>query len=190
MASTQRSFWPNHQVVILDCDSTQVTVEGIDELARIIEAETTGQRADEQTGMAIKIAALAKRAMEGELPLEEDYPNLIACRINWEGGHRTVAGVLFGNGVARLVQYDRFQVDAYPDGCVLILENEDVPGVIGQVGTRLGKAGINIAQWRYGRDHPGGKAVSFINLDQQPRSSILRDLEQETEIYRARLVRL
>jgi D-3-phosphoglycerate dehydrogenase len=98
--------------------------------------------------------------------------------------------VLFGNGEARLVQYDRFQVDAYPDGYVLILENEDVPGVIGKVGTRLGKAGINIAQWRYGREHPGGKAVSFINLDSRPEQSILNELELEPEIYRARLVRL
>lgn len=120
----------------------------------------------------------------------EDYPNLITCRIYWEVGHRTVAGVLFGNGEARLVQYDRFHVDAYPDGYVLILENEDIPGVIGKVGTRLGQAGINIAQWRYGRDRPGGRAVSFINLDQQPPASILRELEQEPEIYRARLTHL
>jgi D-3-phosphoglycerate dehydrogenase len=81
-------------------------------------------------------------------------------------------------------------VDAYPDGYVLILENEDIPGVIGKVGTRLGQAGINIAQWRYGRDRPGGRAVSFINLDQQPPAPILRELEQEPEIYRARLTHL
>ena len=101
----------------------------------------------------------------------EDFPNLIACRVYWEGdlrpstpfrqspeersGHRTVAGVLFANGEARLVQYDHFHVDAYPEGYVLILENDDVPGVIGKVGTRMGQAGINIGQWRYGREAPG-----------------------------------
>ena len=118
------------------------------------------------------------------------YPTLIACRIYWEGGQRTVAGALFGNGEARLVEYEDFEVDAYPDGYVLILENADVPGVIGKVGTRLGREGINIAQWRYGREAPGGRAVSFINLDHRVPQKILTDLEQEPEIQQARLVRL
>lgn len=132
-----------------------------------------------------------------------DYPNLIACRIFWgvEGsvnGHRTIAGALFGNGGPRLVQYDQFQVDALPEGYVLVLENLDVPGVIGKVGTRLGQAGINIAQWRYGRESLGlngqnfafARAVSFINLDSRPSNSLLADLEREPEITRARLVNL
>ncbi len=127
-----------------------------------------------------------------------DYPNLIACRVYWQAGdgspdgsgQRTVAGVLFGNGEARLVQYDQFQVDAYPEGYVLILENDDIPGVIGKVGTRLGSAGINIAQWRYGRERRGGKAVSFINLDDRVPKPLLEQLENEPEIQRARLVKL
>jgi hypothetical protein len=117
-----------------------------------------------------------------------DYPNLIACRIYWKGGHRTVAGVLFGNGEARLVQYDRYRVDAIPEGYVLILENEDVPGVIGKVGNRLGQAGVNIAQWRYGREVRGGRAVSFINLDGQVPKGLLAEIEREPEIHRAKVV--
>jgi len=129
-------------------------------------------------------------AQTKELILRGDHPALIACRVTWEGGSRTVAGALFGNGEARLVQYNDFEVDAYPDGYVLILENDDVPGVIGKVGTRLGRNDINIAQWRYGRDAPGGRAVSFINLDQRVPPPLLTGLEQETEIQRARLVKL
>lgn len=121
---------------------------------------------------------------------QADYPNLIACKIYWPGGERTVAGVLFGNGEARLVQYDDFQVDAFPEGYVLILENDDVPGIIGKVGTRLGRAGINIAQWRYGRDAEGGRAVSFINLDHRVPSETCREIESEPEVRRSRLVRL
>ncbi len=119
-----------------------------------------------------------------------DYPNLIACRIFWEGGHRTIAGALFANGSARLVQYEQFHVDAIPEGYVLILENDDAPGVIGKVGTRLGQARININQWRYGRESSGGRAVSFINLDARPSKSLLAELELEPQIHRARLVYL
>jgi D-3-phosphoglycerate dehydrogenase len=102
-------------------------------------------------------------AQAKELVQRTDHPALIACRVSWEGGSRTVAGALFGNGEARL---------------------------IGKVGTRLGQEGINIAQWRYGRDAPGGRAVSFINLDRRVPPALLTGLEQETVIRRARLVRL
>jgi len=119
-----------------------------------------------------------------------DYPALIACRIFWDGGDRTVAGALFGNGEVRLVAYDGFEVDAYPDGYVLILENDDVPGVIGKVGTRLSREKINIAQWRYGRDFIYGRGISFINVDQCVPDSILHEIKLEPEIRQARLVRL
>ncbi len=118
------------------------------------------------------------------------YPALIGCRVHWDGGQRTVSGALFGNGEARLVSYDEFEIDAYPDGYVLILENDDVPGVIGKVGTRLSQEKINIAQWRYGRDFIGGRGVSFINLDNHVPTPILKELEREPEIHQARLVRL
>ncbi len=119
-----------------------------------------------------------------------EYPRLIAARIRWQGGDLLVAGALFGNGEARLVQYNQFAVDAYPEGYVLVLENHDVPGVIGRVGTLLGKANINIGRWHYGRRGAGGKAVSFINVDAWVPSEILSTLTEVPEIYSARLVRL
>ncbi|MFN2236047.1 MAG: NAD(P)-dependent oxidoreductase [Anaerolineales bacterium] len=125
-----------------------------------------------------------------ELVARSDHPAMIACRIYWQDGFRTVAGALYGNGEVRLVQYNDYEIDAYPDGWVLILENTDLPGVIGKVGTLLGRAGINIAQWRYGRDYSNGRGVSFINLDGDVPLSILSELENEAEIERARLVRL
>jgi D-3-phosphoglycerate dehydrogenase len=125
-----------------------------------------------------------------DLVSTRDYPTLIACRIFWQGGQRTVAGALFGNGEVRLVAYDEFEVDAYPDGYVLVLENDDVPGVIGKVGTRLSQSEINIAQWRYGRDFIYGRGISFINVDQRVPAHVLTEIEAEPEIHQARLVRL
>ena len=119
-----------------------------------------------------------------------DYQTLIGCRIFWDGGDRTVAGALFGNGEVRLVAYDHFEVDAYPEGYVLILENDDVPGVIGKVGTLLSGKEINIAQWRYGRESQYGRGVSFINVDQNIPAGVLEEIKREPEIKQVRLVRL
>ena len=119
-----------------------------------------------------------------------DYPNLLACRLSWEGGSRTVAGALFANGEARLVQYEGFRIDAHPEGPVLIIENDDRAGVIGRVGMLLGEAGVNIASWRYGRQRIGGRALSFINLDQALPEALLDRLRASPEIHRARQLRL
>lgn len=114
-----------------------------------------------------------------------DYPNLISCRVYWDGGQRTLSGVLFGGTEPRIVQVDKFQLDANPTGFVLILQNHDVPGVIGQVGTILGAYGVNIGEWRMGRVAPGGEAMSFINLDgelPQPVLDALRSIKAVTNL--------
>ncbi|HJO34246.1 MAG TPA: phosphoglycerate dehydrogenase [Anaerolineales bacterium] len=120
-----------------------------------------------------------------------DYPNLLSCRVHWEdGGSQTVAGVLFAGAEARLVQYRDIQVDARPEGTLLFLENHDVPGVIGKVGTYLGAQGINIGEWRYGRDRRGGRAISFINLDSECPADVVHALHALPEVFSARAINL
>lgn len=99
-----------------------------------------------------------------------DYANLLSCRVKWETpngepGQRLLAGTLFGGVESRVVQLDAFRMDARPQGLVLVMFSRDVPGVIGIVGTLLYQYGVNIGEWRLGRDLPGGTALSFINLD-------------------------
>lgn len=119
-----------------------------------------------------------------------DYPNLISCRVHWEGGSRTLSGVLFGGSEPRIVQVDNYQLDANPKGYVLILQNRDVPGVIGQVGTILAAYDVNIGEWRMGRAQPGGQALSFINLDNEPPAPVLEALEKVPAITHVKLVLL
>lgn len=103
-----------------------------------------------------------------------DYPNLISCLVHWDNGQRLLAGVLFGGSEPRLVQVDDYHLDVSPKGTILILQNQDVPGVIGQVGTILAAAKVNIGEWRMGRHQPGGLALSFISLDSEPDQETLQ----------------
>lgn len=119
-----------------------------------------------------------------------NYPNLISCRVHWEGGSTTLAGVLFGGSEPRIVQVDTYQLDANPKGHVLILQNRDVPGVIGQVGTILAAYDVNIGEWRMGRAAPGGEALSFINLDSAPPTPVLQALEKIPAITKVKVVGL
>jgi D-3-phosphoglycerate dehydrogenase len=119
-----------------------------------------------------------------------DYPNLISCKVYWEGGERLLAGVLFGGSEPRLVQVDEYTLEAKPEGEVLVLRNKDVPGVIGQVGTILAAYEVNIGEWRMGRIRPGGEALSFINLDSKPETAVLDALSKIPAITNVKLVSL
>lgn len=69
MPSTQPPIWALSRLVIFDCDSTLTSIEGIDELARL--SDSADRAEGEQ--LALNIAALTKRAMEGDIPLEAVY---------------------------------------------------------------------------------------------------------------------
>ncbi|MCB8986564.1 MAG: phosphoglycerate dehydrogenase [Ardenticatenaceae bacterium] len=117
-----------------------------------------------------------------------DYPNLVSCRVKWDGGERMLAGVLFGGTEPRIVQLDQYKVEARPEGVLLIMQNEDVPGVIGQIGTILAAYKVNIGEWRMGRNEPGGQALSFINLDSVPSAAALHALGEITAVTKLKLV--
>jgi D-3-phosphoglycerate dehydrogenase len=119
-----------------------------------------------------------------------DYVNLISCRALTDQGERLIAGTLFSREQPRIVQMDGFRLDASPTGIVLVMLSRDVPGVIGRVGTLLGEHGINIAEWRLGRDRPGGTALSFINLDNPIPPEVMARLVELKDIISARVVRL
>jgi D-3-phosphoglycerate dehydrogenase len=119
-----------------------------------------------------------------------DYTNLVSCRVHWEDGSRIMAGVIFGGSEPRLVQVSRYHLDVNPSGLLLIMLNKDVPGVIGMVGTTLGRFGVNIGEWRLGRNEPGTEALSFINLDSQPPPEAIEALQSEAAIVKLLLLEL
>jgi len=81
--------------------------------------------------------------------------------------HRA-AGTLFGHSMPRIVQLEGYRLEAYLDGVLLVFTHQDVPGIIGRVGTAFGQLGVNIAQMTVGRSTPGGDAIGVLNLDQEP----------------------
>ena len=119
-----------------------------------------------------------------------DYPNLISVRAHWGSANRLLAGTLFGGSDIRLVQIDHIRMDARPFGPALIMESRDVPGLMGGVGSLLARHQINIAEWRLGRDVPGGMALSLLNLDSIPADEVLEQLRALPQVVHVRLVTL
>jgi D-3-phosphoglycerate dehydrogenase len=99
-------------------------------------------------------------------------------------------GTVFGQDMPRLVSLDDYRLEAYLDGCLLVFRHQDVPGIIGSVGTVFGQHGVNIAQMAVGRASPGGHAVGVLNLDGQPPAAALDAVRNLPAITSAIVVEL
>jgi D-3-phosphoglycerate dehydrogenase / 2-oxoglutarate reductase len=101
-------------------------------------------------------------------------------------------GTVLHDGSPRVVSIDGIALETQLDGTVLYLRNNDQPGVIGHVGTTLGKHGVNIATFALGRREAksGAEAVSLIRLDGEVPESILEPVRQHAAITQAKLIHL
>jgi len=118
------------------------------------------------------------------------YPHLIGVRMAGEHGDLEISGVVFGDRDPRVVHFGGFQLEFRPEGRLLVLHNEDVPGVVGRIGTLLGDVGINIAEIHLARTDSKDEAMAVLRLDQSPASDIIQTIADLPEMMRVDLVEL
>ena len=107
---------------------------------------------------------------------ESDYHTLVRVTATTAAGPRSVAGTLFGNSAPRLVEIFGIKVEAELAGEMIYIVNEDQPGFIGRVGTRLGEAGVNIGTFQLGRRKAGGEAVLLLSVDSHVGPALLKEI--------------
>jgi len=141
----------------------------------------------------VNALALAKgrsiRVIESKVLEEADYTSLITVAVRSDRGTSEVAGTLFSRREPRVVRIDEFRLEAIPEGYLLIFSNLDVPGVIGTIGTLLGKHQVNIAGMSLGRERPGGRAVSVVNVDTPIPAHVLEEIRRLPNIVFVKLVK-
>ena len=101
-----------------------------------------------------------------------------------------VQGSLLAGDHARLTRIGDFRVDVAVQGSLIMLRNRDVPGVIGQVGTILGDAGANIAEYHQSRQGGGGEALAVISLDGPVNKATMDALRALPDVLDARQAQL
>jgi D-3-phosphoglycerate dehydrogenase len=128
--------------------------------------------------------------VESHTARPRNYPSLISLKLRGSQGERWVEGALFEQATPRLVRLDGVTVEAHLEGTMIVTCNNDQPGVIGAVGTILGKHGINIAQFALGRD--GDRAMGIVTVDETSPipEVVLEELRQVRAIREVRLVRI
>jgi D-3-phosphoglycerate dehydrogenase len=121
------------------------------------------------SGVSIVNARAAARArgidiVETRSSRPRDYTTLVSIKLNTDNGERWVEGTVFEPHGLRLVGVRGVKVEAPLGGTMLIISNDDQPGVIGEVGTILGRHKVNIANFALGRGGDG--AIGVVNVDE------------------------
>lgn len=124
--------------------------------------------------------------------LDAAHPSGETIEIRIGSGAETVrvAGAMLAEGHPRIVRINDFRIDVAPRGILLILQNRDVPGVIGRVGTLLGDAGINIAEYHQARLGAGGEALAAVSVDAALPGWQLAALQSMPDIRRVALAEM
>jgi D-3-phosphoglycerate dehydrogenase len=120
---------------------------------------------------------------------EGDYQTLVRVTVKTEAGDKSVAGTLFGNAQARLVELFGIKVEADLEGHMLYIVNQDAPGFIGRLGSTLGEAGVNIGTFHLGRRNQGGEAVLLLSVDGAVTEAVLKDICNLTGVKTVKLLR-
>jgi D-3-phosphoglycerate dehydrogenase len=114
---------------------------------------------------------------EKKLNREADYHTLVRLSVNTQDNKTyTIAGTLFADRAPRIVDILGIDIDAQLGKHLLFVRNDDKPGFIGALGTILGNAGINIANFTLGRVGPGQGAIALVDVDQPIGDDLLKQI--------------
>lgn len=120
----------------------------------------------------------------------QNYASLVTLELATTNERHTLSGTLDVKSHPRVVMIDGMQLECVAEGRLLVIENKDVPGMVGLVGTVLGQNKVNIADMSVGRDPVKKKARIFINIDADVPDAALKTLRSEANILSARFIRL
>jgi D-3-phosphoglycerate dehydrogenase len=119
-----------------------------------------------------------------------NYTSLLSLKLHTSERELWVEGAVFEKTTPRLVMLDGIGVEAPLEGTMIVMRNRDTPGVIGSVGTILGRHGVNIANFALGRR--GDRAIGVVIVDEHEPipDVVLEELRRVEAVAEARLVRV
>jgi len=112
---------------------------------------------------------------------DSNYSNLISAKVKTDK-EVLIEGSIFDDNLPRLVNIFGYKMEVNPNGTLLFVQNDDVPGVIGKVGTLLGDNKINIAAYLLSKEKNKNLAFAVIRLDEPIDSKIIKLLNEIKEL--------
>ena len=117
------------------------------------------------------------------------YETYVRLTVFTEKQERSVAGTVFSDGKPRIIQIKGINMEAELAERMLYVTNRDRPGFIGNLGTTLSNAGINIARMQLGRDFEGGNAIALVSIDEALPDAVLRGVQALPNVIQAKTLK-
>ena len=144
----------------------------------------------------VNIVSAPARAKERGIAIAEtkrekskDFLTLIRVTVTGKSGTHSVAGSIFSGEQPRLVAVDNVPVEAELNGEMLFIKNLDKPGLVGAVGTLLGNANVNIADFNLGRIPGKSKAIALISVDTPVDGKIVEAIDALEQVETVKILR-
>jgi D-3-phosphoglycerate dehydrogenase len=116
------------------------------------------------------------------------FSNSLGIGIYTEGEPATGVGMVGVRGTLRILGLNDIDIEAPLRGIIIFIRNQDVPGVIGRVGTILGDRKINIATFTLGRNMQTQQAIALVNVDNEVPDEVLAEIRTIPAVHTARVV--
>jgi D-3-phosphoglycerate dehydrogenase len=116
------------------------------------------------------------------------FSNSLGIGLSTEGEPATGVGMVGLQGALRILGLNGIDIEAPLRGIILFIRNQDVPGVIGRVGTILGNRKINIATFTLGRNPQTQQAIGLVNVDNRVPDEVLEEIRAIPAVSTARVV--
>jgi D-3-phosphoglycerate dehydrogenase len=130
------------------------------------------------------------KVVESKTTTSEDFASLMMVKVKSLDGENIVSGTIFGKTLPRILRINDFFLEAIPEGHNLMIHSEDVPGVIGRIGSELGRHGVNIGRMEVGQQKGEKKNVILLNTDVSVSDEILQGLLALDHVNSARRIEL
>jgi len=178
-------FWIHYSGDVLNYDIAPITMAAIKGLLSPILREEVN---DVNAMVTAKERGI--KVEEAKESMTSAFLSLISLKLKTDQGMTSVSGTLYNRTDPRIVELNGFDVEIIPSDNMLIFSNIDKPGLIGNIGTTLGQMDINIAGMQFGREKPGGKAVSILRVDTPVSDELLEKLKKLPNVVSVKSVKL
>lgn len=128
--------------------------------------------------------------VESKSSTSEDFATLIKLTVKTQKGENIVSGTVFGNHLPRILRINNFFLEAIPEGHILLIQSENVPGVIGRVGNILGESGINISRMQVGEEEEKNQTAIFLTTDSLVNDQVIDEILTMQPVTTAKRIEL
>lgn len=153
--------------------------------------ESAGGKDVNQVNVRALADSLGLRVEEIKSNEETDFNEWLHLAVYSGDQKISAGGTLYGSKhQPRIVRINSQPVEVVPEGVLFIMTNKDRPGIVGYLGTLMGRHNVNIASMSLSRDIAGGHALTVLNLDSVPPPAVLEEIQKDPDISNMRIVKL